>query len=520
MSSPYALQSLDKLQVGHIRHFDNLSRQPPNQWELMKGKGYGQEDFGGFRFQLAYMAYALALTHRHRLPAAPGLFKPIFERLIEKILLPEVWMYWRDVSRGGSIFNAHLAENYREEWNPVGRDNIMYSAYVQSMALLYNYLFNDSRYAQPAALTFRFWSYFWGGEEKRFEYDQNSLNDHIYWQMVQSGYLGVACEPNCVFQICNQPAILGFRMHDLINGGSIAEEVTRSYEQAWKDFGRIGDNGHYHVMMARDTKAVRQNIGKSPWVDAWTGALLNMWNREFVHEHYPRQIRDFLKSGDDGALSINVPVRPEVMGQRIISDDCDFGWVTAWVSEMGDAETLRGLLTHADRYMAPTWLDGGLYYPRNDMVENADGIRTLIEPMSGNVLLGYARLNIPDGLWHLYNEPWEPTHFEEPAIVAVGSDVDISRAIFDSARNTLNFAIERRRDVRGNGTVRIAKALARGPWSLACDGAEMARGSGNSLQIAGSLRIGVDGSDVLLYCPAGFAHLCAMTFESGKRDSR
>ena len=51
----------------------------------------------------------------------------------------------------------------------------MYSAYVQSMALLYNYLFNDSRYAQPAALTFRFWSYFWGGKEKRFEYDQNSL---------------------------------------------------------------------------------------------------------------------------------------------------------------------------------------------------------------------------------------------------------------------------------------------------------------------------------------------------------
>ena len=27
----------------------------------MKGKGYGQEDFGGYRFQLAYAAYALAL---------------------------------------------------------------------------------------------------------------------------------------------------------------------------------------------------------------------------------------------------------------------------------------------------------------------------------------------------------------------------------------------------------------------------------------------------------------------------
>ena len=31
----------------------------------MKGKGYGQEDLGGYRVQLTYTAYALALTHRH-----------------------------------------------------------------------------------------------------------------------------------------------------------------------------------------------------------------------------------------------------------------------------------------------------------------------------------------------------------------------------------------------------------------------------------------------------------------------
>ena len=60
-----------------------------------RGSGTGQDDFGGYRFQLAYMIYALALAHRHRLPAAPGLFRPTFERLIEKMLLPEVWLYWR-----------------------------------------------------------------------------------------------------------------------------------------------------------------------------------------------------------------------------------------------------------------------------------------------------------------------------------------------------------------------------------------------------------------------------------------
>jgi hypothetical protein len=329
--------------------------------------------------------------------------------------------------------------------------------------------------------------------------------------MVESGYLGIACEPNCVFQICNQPAILGFRMHDLVNGKSTAEEVTRSYEQAWKDFGRVGDNGHYHIMMSQDTRTVRQNTGKAPWVDAWTGALLNMWNRDFVHEHYPHQIRDLLKPGKDGALSIHVPARPEVTGQRIITDDCDFGWVTAWTSEMGDAETLQGLLAHADRYMAPTWLDGGFYYPRNDTVEDADGNRTLVEPMSGNVLLGYARLNIPDGLWHLYNEPWQRSHFDEPALARVASDVDVSRAVFDSRTNTLNFALQRCGS-RGDGVVLLSNVLSRGPWSLHCDGGEIACGAGREIQPAGAFHINIEGDAVALHCPRGNTHSFGMRF--------
>ena len=217
-------------QLGHLRHWDNLSRQQPNDWSLMHGKGLGQDDFGSLRFQLAYMIYGLALTHRHRLPAAPGLFQPVMQRLIDKLLHPDVWMYWRDVSRGGAVFNAHVSAGLSSEWDPVVRDNIMYSAYVQSCALLHDYLFADARYAEPGSLTFRHWSFFWGGEEKRFVYDRDSLNDHLYWQMVENGYLGVACEPNCVFQICNQPAILGFRLHDLITGGNRAEEVVAGYE--------------------------------------------------------------------------------------------------------------------------------------------------------------------------------------------------------------------------------------------------------------------------------------------------
>lgn len=442
-------------QVGHLRHFANLLAQPPNDWSFMQGKATGQDDFGGYRFQLAYMTYALALTHQHRLPAAPGLFKPLVAKAIEKMLLPEVWIYWKDTSRGGAAFNAHVSDQYHEEYNPVARDNIMYSAYVQSMALLFNYLFDDDRYTQPGALTFDFYTPFWGGERKRFEYDQNTLNEHIYWLMVQNGYLGVACEPNCVYQICNQPAILGFRLHDILTGGAVADEVTTAYEKAWADFGRLDADGRYNMFMFEDNKALVPNSGRWPWVDAWCGALMNMWNREFVRSNYPRQIAELVEHGPTGTISVH-PGEPFLLaGNPVVGDACDHGWASVWASEMGDTTTLDGLLAHADRYMNPSWMRGGLYYPRNDELVDAQGNRTMMEPITGNVLLAYSRLNVPDGLWQLYNHPWDQDHHHEPALTSVAPDVDVSQAFYDRETGKLTFSVIRRVDLPGEGRVVI-----------------------------------------------------------------
>jgi hypothetical protein len=502
MNTDTSREMLSDQQAGHLRHFANLSRQPTNDWSSMQGRGAGQDDFGGYRFQLAYMAYALALAHRHRLPAAPGAFKPIFESLIHKMLLPEVWMYWSRVSRGGSVFNAHLAGTLKEEWDPVGRDNIMYSAYVQSMTLLYNYLFDDERYAAPAALTFKYWSFFWGGKERRFEYDQNSLNQHVYWQMVESGYLGVACEPNCVFQICNQPAILGFRMHDLLSGGSTAHEVTAAYEQAWEQFGRLGNNGHYQMMLAEDTKAVRQNESKAPWVDAWCGTLMNMWNREFVHEHYPAQIRGWLVDGNDGTLSVRSAERPQVMGQTVVNDDSDFGWAAAWASEMGDAQTLQGLQAHAQRHMAPSWSSGGYYFPRNDLLQNEAGHRTLVEPMTGNVLLGYASLNVPNGLWRLYNQPWDAAHRTNPALIEVDPGVDVLQAYFDTESRRLNFTLRRCSAGHSRFNIVIGRLHSQGAWALVCNGLVVARGSASQVNSLSGPEVQAMQAGLGVCCPA------------------
>ncbi|MGQ4598710.1 linalool dehydratase/isomerase domain-containing protein [Nocardia sp. R6R-6] len=495
-------------QLGHLRHFDNLSRQLPNDWSLMQGKANGQDDFGGYRFQLAYMAYALALTHFHRLPNAPGVFKPVLERLIDKLLLPEVWMYWRDSSRGGSVFNAHLSDGYHEQWDPVVRENIMYSAYVQSITLMYHYLFGDDRYAHPGALTFDYWSFFWGGEPKRFEYDEHSLNEQIYWQMVESGYLGVACEPNCVFQICNQPAILGFRMHDLVTGENVAAEVTYSYEKTWSQLGRLDSTGHYNMLISRNPRQMMPNEAPSTWVDAWCGTLMNMWNREFVREHYPNQMKDLLVVGPDGTKSVRFTPDLEIIpGRPVVADFCDFGWAATWASEMGDTSTLDGLLAHADRFMNPTWRDGGLFYPRNDIQCDQAGNRIEVEPLTGNVLLGYARLNVRDGLWGFYNKPWDAAHFTEPTLTAVAGDIAVSRARFTPSSGTLIFRIQRHADRDGDGSIILGNVADRERWTLRERGVIVATGGAGAPVTAADSAQGIEieriDVDIRVRVPAG-----------------
>ena len=164
--------------------------------------------------------------------------------------------------------------------------------------------------------------------------------------------------------------------------------------------------------------------------------------------------------------------------------------------------------------MAPCWADAGLYYPRNDQSEDADGNRTLIEPMSGNVLLGYARLNVPDGLWGLYNKPWDRARFQEPAITGVAQDIDVARAFFDDASNKLHFTIARLQEAFGDGTVRIGNAVRRGLWALMCEASEVAHGSGSSVQYSGAIHVQAEGDDLLLRLPKGFSSACAIAFSS------
>jgi hypothetical protein len=57
--------TLDDLQIGHLRHFENLADQLPGDWSRMGPWDPGQELFDAYRYQFAFMAYALGLAYYH-----------------------------------------------------------------------------------------------------------------------------------------------------------------------------------------------------------------------------------------------------------------------------------------------------------------------------------------------------------------------------------------------------------------------------------------------------------------------
>ena len=117
--------ALSRKQCGHIRHIHNLASQLDGEWAFMGTQEPGQEYDTAFRYQLAHMTYAIGATHYHRLPALRSVLKPLYEKLIKKMLHKTVWEYWYFTSQSGIKVDPDLKE-LRKPWgDPVCKENIM-----------------------------------------------------------------------------------------------------------------------------------------------------------------------------------------------------------------------------------------------------------------------------------------------------------------------------------------------------------------------------------------------------------
>ena len=167
--------------------------------------------------------------------------------------------------------------------------------------------------------------------------------------------------------------------------------------------------------------------------------------------------------------------------------------------------------------MSPSWRDGGFHYPRNDVLADKDGYRTLVEAMTGNVLLGYANLNVPDGLWRLYNEPWPASHHRDPALTQVDDGVDVLRAHVAEAvqggARRLHFTVRRCTAGRGGFDIEIGRLPNCRNWTLMQGGQTVARGTGGQLAASQAFDIRAVAGGIGLTCPEGEALDFELVFE-------
>lgn len=478
----HRFSKLTPQQAGHIRHFHNLANLSDGEWRHMGSADPGQENFEAYRYQLATMAYAAGLAHYHRLPALRSVFRTLFEQLIHKMLRRDVWGYWYMTSQSGKFVDPDITE-LRKPWSdPVCRENIMYSGHLLLMTSLHGMLFDSDAYDQRGALTFDWNPIFFGMGPEKFAYNRSSLQKAIVDEMERSGWMGVCCEPNCVFIICNQFPLIAMRYNDVRNGTDEVSGVLEKYKAAWLERnggftrrGVTGDDDFVFFWRIKQDAIVPNFAGIS--ANAWASTFMNSWNSEFIHRVFPKLVKGHLTRYPDGRVNLNgglvakhireaseadgadetcltatpetfaqacKKVQKDMANQKIqtpmgdLAASTDFGYTMQWISEVApppsspEGDLAAGLLKHADAYLNPTWENGGLFYPRKDgPLDDQDGNWVAMDPYTGNAAVAYGRLNVRDGQKKMWEKPWtrEGHHASYPVIegLDLASGVDFLR---------------------------------------------------------------------------------------------
>jgi len=464
--------SLDKKQLGALRHMIELANQPSGSWQFMEPESRFSND--SQQFQIAYMYYALAVAQSQVMPAYRELYHQALRNLIRKILQRDVWDLWLGVIEVPE-FKKYLdpAKDWRD---PVREKNIMYSGHVLQMISLYEILYDDREFDAPGSVVFELP----GDHGFRHTYDHQSLAQLIADQFVRSGYVGIECEPNRVFTECNQHPILGLMQFDQIHGTHLSD-VRQGFWQKATEMGYIDPQTH-RTMWFYKVKEKERLTTPFAWSDGWTGIMMHGWNREVIERVYPVQ--------RDAELAALIDTNPERWRIRWGSSQVsqDFGFLAAYAAEVGDRATAQQLLDYADQHFAPQWVNGGYFYPRHTVVgEEFEGPpkpvpkemigQHQVGPLTGNALLNFARLNPGHGIWNLYNKT-SLTSFArsgDPEVADVRyPEVQIIQAYYDKAERRLAVAMIPGTDFQGQVSIGIWNLSAEGRYVVVLDGTEKA----------------------------------------------
>ena len=422
-------------QLGHINYIVNVAKRLDGDWSEMGHSEPGQGGFDAYRYQLAMMSYTLNLANYHYTPAYRDIYQQATAGLIDKMMRFDVWGFWELTSKGSIAFNPQLKQ-LGEGWiDPIKDQNIMYSGHLFQMINTYAMLYNEPKFDKPASISFEYDPVGRGMGPQKFQYDIHSFAKVLYDQFVENGWRGIECEPNAIFPECNQHPILGYAAYDKRHGSDYFKRVSSEFKRQFDAMKYIDPrtNSFMGMYLVQQDKVLYNAL---PWSDGWSGAFMHGWSKADVEQIYPIQRENYLAKLPDGTATVKID-KPRG------SYSHDHGFFAVLAAEVGDSQTQSSLIAYADKYWRPQWQDGGLNYPRHDeFTDESDkpgaNVWRRVQVLTGNGLMGLARVNIKDGFYRLYNQPWGADHFDEPFISGVQyPQTLVSRAVYDRASQAL-----------------------------------------------------------------------------------
>jgi hypothetical protein len=401
--------SLSEKELGHVQWLAKLAQQPLGDWSYMGGLEEGQEGLESYRYQLGYMAYALALAQYHKTPAYREFYQRALDNLIQKMVRRDVWYYWEHTSKG--IGQRGLG------WiDPVVEKNIMYSGHLINMVELYQMLYRDARYDKPKAIQFK-WE--WVMEKlNAFDYDGNKLAGALHKQFMENPTHMIECEVGLVFPVCNQHPLLGLMLYDHNHGTNLAGPVKDLMMKTFNDKGLL-DPKTQDFMQFYILEQQKPMGPPSAGNNACVGMVMHAWKPELIENLYRIHVKKVQVAGNGTAKveadnTVGVSSAPAFAG---------------YAKEMGDEKTAQNLIGWMESNCSPMWIDNKYVYPRNDEKK----ITALF-----NVMAAIAELNIKNGIWAMYNQPWKESYFAQPFISGVDHPkAVVKQAYYDSGKDVL-----------------------------------------------------------------------------------
>lgn len=508
---PDAYPAIGDEELGQLRWVLKLANEPIGDFSDMHS--LDQVGITASRYTLAFSVYFLAAEQYYKLPAWNEAIKTGIDRLIQKMFQKPVWEYWSHDSAGVPKYEPLMNQPYAPFSDPIAYRNIMYSGHVSQMINLYQMLYNEKKYDQPGSIVLK-WD-----DKTKFLYDNKSLQDAMFRQIITNPVPGIECEPNAIFPACNTHPQLGWKLYDQAHGtryfGAANPLFVRFFKDRFVDY-KTGELGAFYLVKQgwvfsatnprygnkldeKIEEMVKAGVSfGSSGNEGWIMTGFHVFDPVFVEELYPDFKKLHVKENEDGSVTLQ---------KDVLTPYSYYGFFCILAAEMGDEKLLAGLLKTVDDHFDPVWgEDGTFHYPYkvfgggpnlaaadDSGAAKPSAIKPPLKtsditpqmqtwPQHSDLsdrLFAMARALPKNGLLNMYNNPFEQDHFAEPAITGVDLEkTPLRRAIYDRSKQALIVSTLPAKSTAEEGGFRIVNLDPARKYRLVIDGTETAEVSG------------------------------------------